>query len=169
MEEQRYVLPSNVFPSLKPSNTPRPRIPLTDSNGNAQYHTLASGNIYNDQKGLQPRPPPNFLLPTLPSQPAYRPHRTPLAARKSCIRSQRTHRGSKWNLIIESKNYQDYRSRQVKGDDQIWPDHLEELFLEGRLSPPYYPVFMLTIISSVSTAKYGKAQVLYQRQTSWSK
>jgi len=133
MDEHRYVLPSSVYPSLNSSDIPRSRLPLTESTGNAHYHTVASANIYSNRKGLQPRPPPNFLLPTLPSQPARPPHQTSLEARKSQIRSQRTYRGSKVNLIAESEPYQAYRSRQIKGDDeeQKWPDDLEELFLEG--------------------------------------
>jgi hypothetical protein len=136
MEEHCYILPSNVYPPLNSSDTPKPRLPLTDCTGNAQYHTVATANISSDQKGLQPRPPPNFLLPTLQSQPARPSHRTSLEARRSHIRSQRTHRGSRINLIIESEHYRAYRSRQVKGDDgdQKWPDDLEDLFLEGWLS-----------------------------------
>jgi len=125
-------------------DTPRPRLPLTDSTGNAQYHTVATTNIYNDQKGIQPRPPPNFLLPTLPSQPARPPHRTSLEARRSHIRSQRTQRGSKPNPIVESEHYQAYRSRQVKGNDgdQKWPDDLEDLFLEGLSPMPYWFLYL---------------------------
>src|SRR5277367_6633076 len=129
MEEYRYVLPSNIYQQTS-LDTPRPRLPLTNSTGNAKYHTVA---IYGDQKGLQPRPPPNFLLPTLPSQPAcHHPQRTALEARRSNIRNQRAHRRSIPNPIIESEQYQAYRSRQVKGDDdsdQKWPEDLEELFL----------------------------------------
>lgn len=135
MEEHRYFLPSNFCTSLSSLDTPKPRTPLTDSTGNAHYHTVASENIYSDQKGLEPRPPPNFLLPTLPSQPAHPIHRTSLEARKSHLRNQRVYRGSKVNPIAESEHYQAYRSRQVKGndEDQKWPDDLEELFLEGWL------------------------------------
>jgi transcriptional enhancer factor len=141
MEGHRYVLQPNVYPSLNSLDTPRPRLPLTDSTGNAQYQTVASANIYSDQKGLQPPPPPNFLLPTLPSQPARPSHRTPLEARKSHKRSQRAYRGSKTNPIAQSEQYQAYRSRQERGndDDQKWPDDLEELFLEGWL-----PVLVLS-------------------------
>lgn len=135
MEEQRFVLPSNVYPSQHSTLDPvRPRLPLTDSTGNAQYHNVATANIYNDQKGLQPRPPPNFTLPTLPSQPARQyPQRSSLEARRSHIRAQKANRSSKANPIIESEHYQLYRCRQVKesGDDKKWPDDLEELFLEG--------------------------------------
>jgi transcriptional enhancer factor len=138
MEGHRYILQPNVYPSLNTLDTPRPRFPLTDSTGNAQYQTVASANIYSDQKGLQPPPlpPPNFLLPTLPSQPARPSHRTPLEARKSHKRSQRAYRGSKTNPIAQSEQYQAYRSRQGwdNDDDQKWPDDLEELFLEGWLS-----------------------------------
>jgi hypothetical protein len=159
MEEHRYVLPSNFYPSLNSLDTLRPRLPLTDSTGNAQYHTVATENIYVDQKGLQPRPPPNVLLPTLPSQPARLPHRTSLEARRSHIRSQRTHRGSRPNPIVESKHYRAYRSRQVKGnDDQKWPDDLEDLFIEGWYLR-HYAIFMLTVISSVYAAKNGKTKV----------
>lgn len=130
MEEHRYVLPSNVYQQIS-LDTPKSRLPLTDSTGNAQYNTVA---IYGDQKGLRPRPPPNFLLPILPSQPAHQhAQRTPLEVRRSNIRNQRTQRISKPNLISGSEQYRAYRSRQVDDDDkdQVWPDDLEELFLEG--------------------------------------
>jgi hypothetical protein len=145
MEEQRYVLPSNVYPSEQSTLGPvRPRLPLSDSTGNAQYHTVATANIYNDHKGLQPRPPPNFTLPTLPSQPARQfPQRSSLEARRSQIRAQKSNRGIASNPIVESENYQLYRSRQVKEgnkDDQKWPDDLEELFLEGEL---YFFTYLL--------------------------
>jgi hypothetical protein len=144
MEEHCYVLPSNVYPSLNSLDTTRLRLPLTDSTGNTQYRTVATANIYSDQKGLQPRPPPNFLLPTLLSQPARPPHRTSLEARRSHTRSQRTHRGSRRNPIVESEHYQAYRSRQVKGDDgdQKWPDDLEDLFLEGLSLIPYLFLYL---------------------------
>lgn len=135
MEEQRYVLLSNVYPSQHTSqDITRPRPPLSDTTGNAQYHTVATAHIYSDQKGLQPRPPPNFSLPTLSSQPARQTsQRSALEARRSHIRTQKAQRGSKPNPIIESEQYQAYRSRQVKGIDgeQKWPEDLEDLFLEG--------------------------------------
>ena len=138
MEEHRFVLPSNIFPLQQtPVDSIKPRLPLTDSTGNTKYHTVATANIYNDQKGLQPRPPPNFALPTLPSQPArYDSHRTPLEARRSNIRARRAHRSSKASFIIESEQYNAYRSRKIKADsdDAKWPDDLEELFLEGLQS-----------------------------------
>lgn len=160
MEEQRYVLPSNVYPSLNSLDTPRPRLPLIDSAANAKYHTVATETIYSDQKGLQPqpppKPPPNFLLPTLPSQPARPPHRTSLEARRSHIRSQRAHRGSRPNPIVESEQYQAYRSRQITDkDDKKWPDDLEELFLEGWYLR-YYVISMLTITALCMLPNMGR-------------
>ena len=144
MEGHHFVLQSDVCPPQHASlgNT-RPRLPLANSTGNAKYHNVASANLYNDHKGVTPQPPPNFTLPTLPSQPARQyPQRTALEARRAHIKSQRIQRNSRYNPILESENYQSYRSRQPKLNDdgiddrdQKWPDDLEDLFLEGSLSP----------------------------------
>jgi hypothetical protein len=175
MEEHSCVLPSTIYPSLNSLDNPKPRLPLTHSTGNAQYHTVATSNIYSDRKGPQPRRQPNSILPTLPSQPARPLYRTSLEARRSHIRSQRAYRGSIQNPILESEHYRAYRSRQVKGDDgdQKWPDDLEDLFLEGWLSATLifynHTETYIFFFSSVLIAKHGKTQVFIKRQASWSK
>lgn len=134
MEEHRHIVPSN-FSSQQ-------RLPLIDSNANAQYHKIDSIDIYGDQKGetghqsrLEYLAPP-FKIPTLHSQPASRHQLSALELRKHQYRTpQRLNRSR--NPIIDSPQYQAYRSRQSSKDgpdEQKWPDDLEDLFLEGTCS-----------------------------------
>lgn len=169
MAHDRHILASNYPPQQLLLDSSRPRQPLTDSAGNAQYHTLASsgGGLYHDHKGMQSGvdlAPPRFSLPILPSQPAQPPLPTALELRRSHTRNQRARRSR--NPIVESSHYQAYRARQVKdtADDQKWPGDLEDSFLDGMLSvSPFVLLFMLTSVSAPQDSQDGKAQIFPQR------
>jgi hypothetical protein len=131
------MLSSQLYPSQPPnSSIARPRLPLTTSTGNIQFSNSSAPSAYDGRKETRPLPPPNFTLPTLPSQPAREfPLRTPLEARRAYVRSQRLSRLSKVRPILECEAYKAYRARQPtkdSGKNQIWPDELEDLFLEGN-------------------------------------
>jgi hypothetical protein len=130
MDEHRQALQFNYTPHQLSLDASRPRYPLADSAGNAQ----APSSIYSDHKGaLANFTPQNFSLPTLPSQQVQkRPNKTALEVRKSQIRGHKFRRNR--NPIVESENYQNYRSRQTRNNpkDVKWPDDLEDLFLDGK-------------------------------------
>ena len=130
MEGHQQYIPLNYASQQLSLDTSKPRYPLADSAGNAQGPPL--DNIYNDRKGAL-NYTPRFSLPILQSQQAQRPpNQTPLEFRKSQTRSHRFHRSR--NPIVESENYQNYRSRQTRDNvkDMKWPDDLEDLFLDGK-------------------------------------
>ena len=139
MEGHQQDIPLNYASQQLSLDALKSRYPLADSAGNAQGPPL--DNLYNYRKGALNHTPHSFSLPILPSQQAQiHPNQTPLEFRKSQTQSHRFHRSR--NPIVESENYQNYRSRQTRDNvkDMKWPDDLEDLFLDGKhagfVSPP---------------------------------
>lgn len=142
MDHRRHILPSDYthqLPLDNPSGLSRARQPLSDSAGNAQHHILASVGLYHDSKGHQPRAErPMYSIPTVPSQPHHPPVGQSVGLRRQNTRRQRQLRFNR-NPIVESSQYQAYRSRQNRegnDDDKKWPEVLEDAFLDALMYLP---------------------------------
>ncbi|RDW87624.1 hypothetical protein BP5796_03318 [Coleophoma crateriformis] len=140
MDHRRHILPSSFNAQDDPNGQSRVRQPLSDSAGNAQLHALASGGLYHDNKGSQPRVDrPIYTIPTVPSQPARQFNPNSLELRRQTTRRRRQHRHTR-NPIHDSPQYQAYRARQIRDgapeSDQKWPEILEIAFLDALIDIP---------------------------------
>jgi transcriptional enhancer factor len=133
MAHRRHILPSS-YPSHQASQDeisgiPRTREPFSETAGNA----LTAIDLYHDNKALQPGVDrPIYSMPTLPSQPRQ-PIGSTLDLRRQSTRRRRHLRCSR-NPIVDSPQYQAYRSRQNRegnAEDSKWPEMLENAFLDG--------------------------------------
>jgi transcriptional enhancer factor len=131
--EPRHILPSTYpsphLPPDDPSGQSRFRQPLSDAAGNSQLQTLAPAGIYNDNKYFQPRPGH-----TVPLQPARQTLGSTLELRRQGNRRRR-HQRIVRNPIVDSPQYQAYRTRQDRdgnSEDAKWPLVLEDAFLDGN-------------------------------------
>lgn len=141
MDHRRHILPSDYtlqLPLDSHSGLSKARQPLADSAGNAQHHILASVGLYHDSKGHQPRAERSmYSTPTVPSQPHRQSVGQTLELRRQGTRRQRQLRFNR-NPIVESSQYQAYRARQNRegsDEDKIWPEVLEDAFLDGNTFP----------------------------------
>ncbi|CZT47060.1 uncharacterized protein RSE6_07585 [Rhynchosporium secalis] len=136
MDYRRRILPTDYtlhLPLDNPSEVSRTRQPLSDSAGNAQHHSLASAGLYHDSKGHH-----MYSIPTVPSQPHRQSVGQTLEVRRQGTRRQRQLRFNR-NPIVECAQYQAYRNRQNRegsDEDKIWPDVLEDAFLDALMYLP---------------------------------
>ena len=174
MDLAHQVLPSQRYsPSRAYSYDARHEVssirqPLRESTGNAQHQSLGSLDLCS--QGLTGIPTLPSSIPTPPIVPTqslgspYGSAASGLRLRRQQLRVQkRSRRGV--NPIYLSPEFKQYRLRQAEKDAQIWPDVLEEAFLDGVFNSNSHRLITLHTLthaySSPSSPSYGSSQVLY--------
>jgi transcriptional enhancer factor len=149
MQLPRSVLPSQRYHPVSDytyeshhEGVPLGRLPLSESNGNVQTHSLAApSTLCYSQLSLSP---PIHSIPTppiLPTQALTSSYGTSLRGERSLhrhvslqelpIRNARVRK----NPIYHHKSFADYRNKvmqkELDKEQPVWPDWLEDAFLDG--------------------------------------
>lgn len=142
LPSQRYSPASDYTYETHHEGVPTTRMPLSESTGNVQLHSLATpAGLCYSQLGLSP---PIHSIPTppiLPTQALTSSYGTSLRGERSLHRHVSLQdlpmgnpRGRR-NPIYHHKNFTDYRNKVMQkelGKEQpVWPDWLEDAFLDG--------------------------------------
>lgn len=142
LPSQRYSPASDYTYETHHEGVPTTRLPLSESTGNVQLHSLAApAGLCYSQLGLSP---PIHSIPTppiLPTQALTSSYGTSLRGERSLHRHvslqdlpMGNQRGRK-NPIYHHKNFADYRNKvmqkELDKEQPVWPDWLEDAFLDG--------------------------------------
>ncbi|KAI1165762.1 hypothetical protein F5B18DRAFT_609778 [Nemania serpens] len=163
LPSQRYSPASDYTYETHHEGVPTTRMPLSESTGNVQLHSLATpAGLCYSQLGLSP---PIHSIPTppiLPTQALTSSYGTSLRGERSLHRHVSLQdlpmgnpRGRR-NPIYHHKNFTDYRNKVMQkelGKEQpVWPDWLEDAFLDALL-----------LIPQLGRKKFSSKAVLYGR------
>ncbi|KAI1179085.1 hypothetical protein F4777DRAFT_16693 [Nemania sp. FL0916] len=171
MQLPRSVLPSQRYSSASEypyeghhEVVPSSRLPLSESNGNVQTHSVtAPGALCYSQLSLSP---PIHSIPTppiLPTQALTSSYGTSLRGQRSLHRHVSLQdlpmgnpRGNRKNPIYHHKNFADYRNKvmqkELDKEQPVWPDWLEDAFLDALL-----------LIPQLGRKKFSSKTILYGR------
>ncbi|KAI0107733.1 hypothetical protein GGR51DRAFT_140130 [Nemania sp. FL0031] len=163
LPSQRYSPASDYAYENHHEGVPTNRLPLSESTGNVQPHTLAgaSAMCYNQ---LSVSPPIHSIPtpPILPTQALTSSYGTSLRGDRSFHRHvslqdlpMGNSRGRK-NPIYHHKNFADYRNKvmqkELDKEQPVWPDWLEDAFLDALL-----------LIPQLGRKKFSSKTILYGR------
>ncbi|KAI1324830.1 hypothetical protein F5Y16DRAFT_402094 [Xylariaceae sp. FL0255] len=162
------------------------RQPLGESTGNVQPHNLATNNAlcYN-QLSLSPTPIHSIPTPPIvPTQSLTSTYGTSLRGERSLYRNVSLQESPIGNLLSQQitgpknpiyyhRSFADYRKKveqkERDHDKPVWPDWLEEAFLDGKYLTPFSatstdpPCAALLLIPQLGRKKFSSKSVLYGR------
>ncbi|KAI0199777.1 hypothetical protein F4808DRAFT_199360 [Astrocystis sublimbata] len=170
MQLSQPILPSQRYTSVNDfayeshhEGAPAGRQPLSESSGNAQPHSLAtSTGLCYGQLSFSPPYQSTPTPPILPTQTLTSSYGTSLRGERSLQRNASLqklpmgHARGRKNPIYHHKNFADYRNKvmqkELDKEDPVWPDWLEEAFLDALL-----------LIPQLGRKKFSSKTILYGR------